>query len=394
MKKLFGSLLLFLLAFTVNAQKINTEKIDFDYVRLPLNPLAEAVQDIDREVVIEYEDEVLAAIADYEAMVEQMKEDEAKAKEEWKSKSLGQKFVSKTFLDEGKPQAAYIPPAGYFPEIHDPKSLEGYIKVDGFGTAVGAPVKITAYLKGFEIGEVSEGAGKKKVKRGDSYIEEPYFFRTVKFRHPIRVRVEHEGIVLFDEMIEGLNNFSARATSNYKSKSALEKYWRENEKNFLRDCDVSCINSNMKTIQNILNDYHGYTTLNYKTEVYRVKSGKMKYPRFDQAFEAAANAYLDVVDHEVFEDVKAGLQEAVDLWEAEIKEHEPDNKKARIADKHVAVARLNCAEALCWMHEFSKARRHINKIKLMNIKKYEKKAKALEDMISDHKTRFDANFGE
>ena len=89
--------------------------------------------------------------------------------------------------------------------------------------------------------------------------------------------------------------------------------------------------------------------------------------------------------------ITSELEKAVELWNNALKESDVKNKKARVDAKVTAATHLNCAEAYMWLNNFEEAEKHINKIKVLDISKYETLAKELNTVIVEQKNRYNNN---
>src|SRR5688572_21687537 len=120
-------------AGVANGQDINFEKVSFDYVRLPLQPLPKEAKTFSGKVELTYKEEAEATKTARQEEVALLKAKSAEEQEEYKKKSLGAKAFNKIVLDEGKPKGPQIGKDPYVAKIHDANMLaNSYILIPGY----------------------------------------------------------------------------------------------------------------------------------------------------------------------------------------------------------------------------------------------------------------------
>ena len=127
-KTVFYSVLMFL-SFNVQllAQNTKSEKVEYTYVQLPMNPLSANVKNYQSAIFAvyeaenqkkqaEYEAQMAAAEAEfqkeqaaYPAKVKAAEDKYAKEMEEWEKKSLAEKVVEKQLLNENNKPVKQLP---------------------------------------------------------------------------------------------------------------------------------------------------------------------------------------------------------------------------------------------------------------------------------------------
>jgi tetratricopeptide (TPR) repeat protein len=147
----------------------------------------------------------------------------------------------------------------------------------------------------------------------------------------------------------------------------------------------------MNIVKDELASRYGYSQMPRATTVINIKDKKVSYDDYNQAFEKATTAYSKLASQDKKAEATSELEKAVELWNNALKEADPKNKKARVDAKVEAATHLNCAEAYMWLNNFEEAEKHINKIKMLDISKYENLANELNAVIAEQKNRFNSN---
>jgi tetratricopeptide (TPR) repeat protein len=376
------------------AQDINFEKVSFNYVRLPMQPLPKEAKTFSGKVELTYKDEAAATKSAREQEVADLKAKAAADQDEYKKKSLGAKAFNKLVLDEGKPKGAVIGKDPYIAKIHDTNVLaNSYIQIPGYTRQnADADVQVTVMLNGFSMVDIAEKTKETKVKIGGAETSITKFYYEISYKHPITLRVQDKaGNIIQESPIESLNEASTSLTSEHKSKEALDKYWSENQNTILRALDEKIISANMNVVKDELASRYGFSQVPRATTVINIKDKKVSYDDYNQAFEKATTAYSKLASNEKKAEAAAELEKAVELWNNALKESDVKNKKARVDAKVTAATHLNCAEAYMWLNNFEEAEKHLNKIKMLDISKYETLAKDLNTVIVEQKSRFNNN---
>lgn len=376
------------------AQDINFEKVNFNYVRLPLQPLPKEAKTFSGKVELTYKEEAAATKAAREQEVAELKAKAAAEQDEYKKKSLGAKAFNKIVLDEGKPKGAVIGKDPYVAKIHDANVLaNSYIQIPGYTRQpADADVQVTVLLNGFSMVDIAEKTKESKMKINGVETSSTKFYYEISCKHPITLRVQDKtGNIIQESPIEVLNEPVVSYSAEHKSKDALEKYWYENQNTILRAIDEKLITSNMNIVKDELASRYGYAQVPRATTVINIKDKKVSYDDYNQAFEKATAAYSKLALQDKQAEAAAELEKAVELWNNALKESDPNNKKARVDAKVTAATHLNCAEAYMWLNNFEEAEKHLNKIKMLDISKYENLAKDLNTVIVEQKNRYNNN---
>ncbi|RSK35303.1 hypothetical protein [Hymenobacter metallilatus] len=386
-----------LLALPGLAQSIESQKISFEYVRLPLVPLSGSVHTYHAEVVTRYQDAIAQQKAAHAAAVTTAETKAAEAKKEYKAQSFGAKAFNKIVLDEGKPKDAVLPAADYTPQVFDTQTLATtYVTVSGLQRTPGpdADLQVVVGLDGFTQGEIVQQAiqGSQMkiggVATGDG-IKHAY---QVSYKSPLSVKVTaKDGTVLLEEQLEASTAYRKASTEAFATEAGLAKYWQANQMVFMRKLDDDLMKENMKLVAELLDSRLGQRTLTRSTRVVVVTDKNINYDEFPQAYEKAVMGYKLLAQPNRSADAAKQMQEALALWNKALAESNPKDKKARIDAKVTAATLLNAAEANLWLNNFDEAERLLVKLKLLDISRYTEAAKELDVLLQDQRTRYLAN---
>ncbi|UTW63993.1 hypothetical protein KFE98_07590 [bacterium SCSIO 12741] len=259
------------------------------------------------------------------------------------------------------------------------------MNIEGLNGSTSGDVQISIAMSGFTFSweEKTKTTTKNEVKTVQYYY-------IITAYHPMTVITrDANGLAVAEYNIPALDQPMTQNTRMYSSKGSLEKYWKTGKNSFLESMDKKLMDRNVDIISAHLNDMHGKPQTKRSAKIITVKDKKVDYSEYSWAFEKAFAGYHSILSSP--EEAKTNLSEAVKIWEEALKEVDPDNKKARINKKVAAATHFNCAEAYCWLNDYSKALYHMTKIKTYDVKKYEKQIASLKAFIDDHKARYEAN---
>ncbi|MEI7597444.1 MAG: hypothetical protein WCK02_16975 [Bacteroidota bacterium] len=415
MKKLTTLLILIGLSFSVLAQKLDKQDLNFDYTKLPNQPFNKGIKNYTSNVVMVYEADIIAkkkanqdeydkAKAEYPKKVTDAENEYKKAmdkyktdKEAWDKKSFGDKIVEKKLLNENnkpvEPQY-YKPSEPYFREIQALKVFDKnmlsttYLKLDGFNNSTENAVKITATLYGFESlePELKQEEGSEYNTQTKSTVKYINYWYQIQYKHPIGIKVElPTGEVLMDETPQEFSQYS-----KYKTNVSKGSQPSLNKEAILAQLQNSIVEQNMKIVSELINSKYGYQSAKRNSIIYRIEPKKFTYDDFQEAFENAVAGYGLLAS-----DQKSGtdkLNISIGLWEKALTEFNPAEKKIRVDEDVARAARFNLAEAYIWTNNFEKADAQLTKIIGLNPSKKEEKAmQELREILKDQKARWIAN---
>jgi hypothetical protein len=425
----------------VNAQHVEKVKLKYDYIQLPVQPLAKNIKNCNSKVEISYEKEVLESNKDamdkYKADLEsypkrvkgaedqyntdmdrydqEVKDADAQYKTEldaYNKQSMGKKVADNIMLKESqKPQKRHverpyknIPPEPQRPVIeqapgkrlYNKEVLAGtYLKLDGYNSGTTDAVTVLATIHGFESSTKLKTNSFTYYEKGSTTGRESNKYQyTIQYRSLISVKViGPDGSVIFEEAPVKFSEYSKSHTGEFESTYALDDYWAKHQNDFLADLDDKQTAINMQQIHDLVNSKYGHVKVNRETVIYQVKEKKFQYPEYSKAYESAAAGYNLLADGEKSKQAAQGkFKEAIDQWEAAMKESQPADKKARIDEEITGVTLRNLIEAYIWTDDYTNADRCLNKLGGMDLSKKEKKwVDEMRDFMKDQKNRYEAS---
>ena len=108
------------------------------------------------------------------------------------------------------------------------------------------------------------------------------------------------------------------------------------------------------------------------THIYTLRAKKKNYDAITLAARSLVGGYGLQMQPEDAEKFEGTLLKAIDIFNAELEEYIPMNKKARISDAAATFLYLNIAEAYLWLQDFGKCRQAL--VEYENIQVLSKKS--------------------
>lgn len=377
-------LTLIVLSFSTATQAQNSyrDKIEFTYKQLPLYPIS-AEKTYKRELINTFEQDIATEKEAIETENARLKKEAADEKKAYQEKSTGEKLLSKVVLGETKPSGqAQTLQQPFYPKVWDPAStLASYVNVPGMSISESAKAVVKVYVERF-------------THTVDFQQTEKGWYYRVNVGLPVRLEVYNEaGVQLAAQVFEvsqigKSNDFQSEF---FDSERKRDDHWKINQQGKLRQLESNRFNINMKSLQNYLVENLGYNQATRKTSIGLVKDKKNDtyvdingvYPKVVEAYNKLSGGLND--------DIKKTLTDAISVWEGELKDLNPDDKKARINREIGQDLYLNIAEAHVWMGNYAEAQNTLIKYKVLDPKGKDKQYKDINDLYEDQKKRAAAN---
>lgn len=405
----------------IMAQDIDNNDISFGYYQLPLTPLNKSIKNYQSTINQKFEDviktktefynqELAKAEEEYKkgidaaAYLQKLEDDKfAAAMVIWNKKPLAEQIANPQL----KPQRTIIPlptkrevPAPDLPKTYDTKLLAGkYLVLQGFTNSPGNEVKISVDLFGFnsEPPVVQSKVTQKATEATPTTPARPEikkYFYVIKYKHMMSFKMEADGIgVITEQFPQELDNYKTFNTAEYDSVSILEKNWPMNKAKVMEQLQDKSVYENLEYISNLINDKYGIMKKTYGTEL-SVVDEKKGYQDYKEAYVAAENAYKEIGNSVNKASAMGELNKAIGLWEAAMKESQPNNKKARVDGGVTEITILNLIEAYIWKDDYINAKAYIDKLKTLDPgRKARRRMERMEILFKDNKARFEANQG-
>jgi len=399
MNYLFLIILLVSQSHILISQSVKDEKVEYQYIQLPAQPLPPSIKNYQVEINmnyleennnkrVEYEAAKLKAQQDFElaqkeypARVKEAEETYAKEMEEWKKKSLGDKIIEKQVLNENnkpvkripsEPRLGYVPEPKLKTEYNMEELAKTYIQLGGYANEKSESVQIFITIFGFDYTQpVTHSLVKDmmKVSNGKSQsYKETYYYNEFTYRHTMSVRVVlPDGKEILNASPQELNNYKIYKTNESTTAPPL------NVAGLVSTYERKIIAENLIFVNNWINDKYGYHPVDRKFELSYVKAKDETYSDILVAFNEASVGFKTLISDSAAAQTK--LRTCIQTWEKALAESDVQNKKARI-NKDITIAlAFNLLEAYFALHNPKEGERIIALLNTIDISKNERKRK-------------------
>lgn len=398
------------------AQNTKSEKVEYTYIQLPMNPLSTSIKNYQSVIIAtyeadnqkkqaEYEAQMAAAEAEfqkeqaaYPAKVKAAEDKYAKEMEEWEKKSLAEKVVEKQLLNENNKPVKQIPSPPYKKSVQAPKLKTSYdypvlastnIKLDGYNNAPDGAVKIEVTLYGFEYTTPRQLSEQKSVvssANGQTTTNQvTYYHVEFTYRHTMSVKVTaSDGSELFVLSPSELNNYKTYKSAESKTSVSFS------EEQLVKTHEEKILQENLKLINELVNDRIGFRRVNRASELHYVKSKDETYADLMNAFNEGSTGLKMILNDQAGATDK--LKKSNQLWEAALGESDIANKKARIDKNVTIIVCFNLLESYFALGKVEEGEKVIQKMNTISLSASERKTKeAYELAFTDLKKRIEAN---
>ncbi|MDC0105924.1 hypothetical protein OAJ52_08145 [Bacteroidia bacterium] len=365
----------------VNAQS-SKEKITFSYQQLPLFPMS-GDKTYDVEVILPYENEVIAQKEAIAAENKQLKEDAKQEKKDYDNKKVGAKLVGKVLLGDSKPTGrAELVEAPFYQTIWSRDEIKSKVTIPGLEQKAGSAATITVFINRFNY-----------TYNAQHIPEKGYYYR-VNGTGTVTIEAKDENSTVVSN-----KTFSASKTGKgndfqskyFKSEYARDKDWNLNKEAKLRAIESNKLKTSMSQMAAYLKSNMGYNSVAYKGIVFTFKSKKHDYTTLNSAYPTSIEVYNMLNNYPLDQDTKGRIAEMTEIWKAEIENIDGGSKKARINAEVGEGLYLNLAFAYIWLEDFGKANVYLAKYKVLDPKGKNKVYKSVQTLLNDQKARFAAN---
>ena len=383
----YFTLALATLAFvTVNAQNVQRESVQVEYISRPSEPLPAGVTTYNVVVNQSYRDQYEAELAQWEIDTQLAQETYEAEMEAYNSKGTGAKILERALLDEKKPQLVLPVKPVQNERLFEPGIISSKVDLQGMTRTEGGAT-VTIEIQYFEGSAPEDGQQEIKDKEGNVSYK---YYRTMKYRQPVRYTMQlPDGSVVIDEVLTSSEDFTTHTSNKYTSKSALNKAWNQTAVNS-RLSQMS-VEAGMLAINNILNDRFCFAKKTRPMTIYHAKTKKkVDYTDLNNAaldMKMAMEKYIDKP-----EEAAEGIRACVAVWEAALAEADFDNKKARINRKMAGLMYLNLINANIWLEDYDRVDVLFDEMRRLDTKKSaEGTADGLDSFSEDQRRRKEIN---
>ncbi len=410
------SFLLFVVYVPTFSQNIKDEKVEYQFVKLPLFPLSVSPKNYQASIFATFEaenaqlqaayeaelavaeDEYQAAMAEYPNQLQAAKLKYEKELAEWNEKSLAEKVVEKQVLNENNKPVEYIPDPPYKRSVPLPKLQtsydypvvsDTYLQLGGFEKKHEQAVLIQVTIYGFDYTQprqITQQKSKTTIVNGQSSTRNvPSYHVEFSYRHPMSVLVLNpDGKELYNITPQECNTYQIYKTPESETPINI------NSELLVKTNEEAIFQNNLIFINELVNDKIGYYPTNREATLFYVKSKDDLHQDLLIAFNEASSGLKLLLDDKVSAETK--LNKAIATWTDALAESDPANKKARI-DKDVTIAicfnLLECYFAKGSIENYDTIFNVLNSLSLSYGERQRKDA--MEVSFNDLKKRIDAN---
>jgi hypothetical protein len=379
MKKIVLLSLAVALSVYISAQNVDKEKVSFNYLRNPLEKLDSSLKTYKIEVEVSWSEKEKQKESDYQAELAKADEEYNAALENYNSKSFGSKLAEKALLGDTKPVKRLVEKPSFIPQPDIP-SIVSSISLDGYGQGNDDAVLIKVVYHDIYVGDPID---KETVKD-----EVGYRVRSAIIKQPVEYSlITPDGKVVYNEVIKSSGEDFIIKSKEIKTGDEWNKYIRDEWDGYLRSQLMGYYKRVSLDINNSLNNKFGYSKVERTTTLFMGSGKNYAYDTHLLALRKAQRAYEVLFTDR--DEAVAKLKEAVEIWEKELEESNPADKKSRINGELSQALIINIAEAETLIGDYESAIDHCDKIDLMADakRKYTREVEDLREFIKDEKQR-------
>ena len=384
--KHFFSFLLCLLAVGANAQNIQRETMQVEYISRPSEPLPGALSNYDVVVSQVYKDIYADELAQWEIDTKMAQENYDKEMEAYNSKGTGAKLLERALLDEKKPSLIMPTKPVRTEKIFEANIVGSKINLEGMNRAAGGAV-VNLEIQQFEFMPFEDQQQEIKAKDGSVSYK---YYRSMQYRQLVGMSLSlPDGSVVADEVIGDQVLYSTFTSNKYASRSALNKSWNQTSIN--DRLSMTAVQGASDKANAMLNDRFCFSTKKRPMTIYHAKTTKkVDYTDLNNAafdMEIAMEKYL--TDPETS---KAGIAKCAAVWTAALAEADFDNKKARIDAKVAGLLYINLINANIWLEEYDQVDKLFDEMRRVPTKRgAEGTAEGLDTFSEEQRRRKEVN---
>ncbi len=406
MKRLLLSLGILAFGISANAQNINDNRVNFQYIQLPYMKIDKAFTNYDIVVNHDYrqanEDSIqmkemidqvsmdifMSSMDRYQRQVDSIDRIHLRNMAAWEvSVNAGTTQANGQALPQpvrpAYPIAPSYPrfePANLHPEIQD-DLVKNSINIAGFEKGLGGFVVTVNIqpLRDVRIKQTKKGSGS-----STKYVY------TASYVLPIQLTVESptQGKLIHMRINDNTQSYSI---GEYKSKYDFDLYMKDNKADLYAKLHQSARTKALSQTNNYLNDQIGYVQRSRNAEFYSVKRFKdYDYSDVTAAYTKSVQALNLVGNDRDRSGAISAIDDAIAAWNEIMHESNTYDNKARINDKITAMIQCNLAELMVWKGDFANSELNIN-LAVNAGGKFKRHANGEKSFYADQKKRWQAN---
>lgn len=182
-----------------------------------------------------------------------------------------------------------------------------------------------------------------------------------QYKFPFRLRFRnYAGQVLLDTLLSNTPK-SVATTAYFTNEAEWNKFWTTKQLWYKAYYQEQQIKADIKEANTFLEYYYAYFNRIAEPKIgvpRNDRKSNFDYDPFQQAFIKINNGFAE----RKLEDVETGKDKilaAIQIWENEIKQAQPEDKNARVDRKVAYATHLNLAVAYMWIFDFAKAKENL-----------------------------------
>lgn len=323
--------LIFISGLFANAQRPVPFKSEFTYFQPPSNFLSESgTFSVNASLV--YEEEVKEQLVLYEAEME-----------EWKALPAKEKLKRRA-IDKGN-----LPENKYFPTIHGEERITRGIQIEGLEISDDAAANVT-----ITVNKPITSSSARKVDINGNKL----------WKIDVNTNISIDIVITDDKGLKEAFSFDGSHTEtdaeNFEGKLAGRgvnaNTQQKVEKRQFPNAERKALDNALSNLGLFLSNRYGFMNKSMTTQIYTLRAKKKNYDAITLAARSLVGGYGLQMQPENAEKFEGTLLKAIDVFNAELEEYIPMNKKARISDAAATFLYLNIAEAYLWLQDFGKCK--------------------------------------
>jgi hypothetical protein len=263
----------------------------------------------DVEIVLSYEEELLAQKIALEEENERLKEEAAKEKEAYEEKSTGTKLAEKVLLGEKKPTGeADLIDAPFYQTLWNKEELKAkYVFIPGLNQENGAKALVKVYVNQFDWTYTAQHIDDKG-----------YYYRVNAVGTITMAAFNAAGEKIAGEtfQVSQIGKGNDFQSKYFKSAYLRDKDWNINKESKLRAIEAKKLDINMNSMRGYLQQNMAYNEVAYKSIIFTFKAKNQKYDELNAVYPQILESYNMLNADPVSESTKANISKSMAVWEA------------------------------------------------------------------------------
>ena len=374
MKKTIISVLLVLISWYGMSQKAKENTIKISYFRTPKYKLSND-RKVKKELILMYMEDNKNTKDRVNETNKARSENAQKNLENYEKKKTSTKIAERVLLGSKKPsgQATHLKTPFLQKEWESSYILSNGCSTNGLANSNTAKAKIKISVLNFES-DYSKSDNKEKAK----------YSYTVTVKAGLKIDAfDEKGNNVASSTFINPGTMSSTFDSEYKRNQDLSV----NENTMKRKAEANAMKKDLYHLQQFVKENFDYYVAEKKIKIYTVNSKKGDYSKINDCFPIFSNAFQYLNTETSYNRGIERINEIIPIYEAEIKEYVPKDKKARINEDIAKALYLNLCQAYIWTKEFEKAKNCIIQYRAINTKRTPKELEKLSLFLEDQKRR-------